>query len=208
MVHATAPMIRTPPQPCIDPLPTTLQGSRLAPSGLCPTGCPPPRGALHSHRWQAGCGSGALEAVSHGPDQPQNREGEGRAHVATCVTCPTDPLTVWFIRADPTTGSSRSEPSLWIDADVCSYPSVLSSLPPQRLGFAVVELFAVSSESLKRMDKTAADQHSAALAQVASLQAQLAASQAARQEQEQSAALEWRRMRQEVRHGVLATGGV
>lgn len=37
---------------------------------------------------------------------------------------------------------------------------------PQRLGFAVVELFAVSSESLKRLERAAADQYGTALAQV------------------------------------------
>lgn len=62
----------------------------------------------------------------------------------------------------------------------------------------MVELFATSSEGLRAFEKSAGDQHSAALAAAAALQAQLAAATAACSEQEQAAALEWRRMRKEV----------
>jgi hypothetical protein len=68
---------------------------------------------------------------------------------------------------------------------------------PQRLGFAVVELFAVSSDALRRMEAAAADAHSDALAQAAALEARLAAAERARQDAERAAALEWRKLRHE-----------
>ena len=65
----------------------------------------------------------------------------------------------------------------------------------KRLGLAVVELFAVSSEGLRAFEKTAGDRHSAALAQAAALQAQLDDARAALADQEAAAAREARRLR-------------
>jgi len=119
---------------------------------------------------------------------------------------------------NPKTGKVRGEAFWWLrwpcewPCEVCGWFSLcpqlclvpLNRITPQRLGFAVVELFAVSSESLKRLEKTTGEAHSAALAQVAKLQSQLAAVDAARQEAEREAALEWRRARLEVRVRLLA----
>jgi hypothetical protein len=61
----------------------------------------------------------------------------------------------------------------------------------------VVELFAVSSNGLRRMEAAAADSQSAALAQAAALEARLAAAERERGEQERASALEWRKLRHE-----------
>jgi hypothetical protein len=98
--------------------------------------------------------------------------------------------------APPSAHKSLPPAALWRQSP--SSGGLTNPKTGKRLGFAVVELFAVSSESLKLLEKSAGEAHSRALAQVAKLQSQLAAAEALRQDAERDAALEWRRMRQEV----------